>query len=65
LVAGKRGREGEKMMDPDHGIWTAGPCIGLISDIPTCEELVQQMVADAEATIRGRLQAVLAPASRL
>eukprot|EP00127_Corallochytrium_limacisporum_P007184 Clim_evm57s243 gene=Clim_evmTU57s243 len=52
LVNGTRGREGEKRGDPDHGIWTAGPVIGLIDDIPTCHDLVAKIVRDAEGIIR-------------
>lgn len=47
LVAGSRGREAEQNDDKDGGIWSAGQTIGLIHDIPTCEELVNRMVAQA------------------
>jgi nitronate monooxygenase len=33
--------------------------VGLIDDVPTCRELVERMVADAEACIRGRLRGML------
>lgn len=59
LVAGKYGREAEAMDDPDHGIWTAGQVVGLIDDIPTCEELVLRMVKDAEDAIMQRLQSMV------
>lgn len=45
--------------DMDSGAWSCGMVAGLIHDIPTCEDLVQGMVRDAEAIIRGRLSAVL------
>merc|ERR1719198_813431 len=54
-VAGKRGREAEANGDAEGGIWTAGQVVGLISDIPTCRDLVERMVSEAESTIRGRL----------
>jgi NADH:quinone reductase (non-electrogenic) len=60
LVKGVRGREGLASGDIDHGVWTAGLVQGLIHDIPTCEELLTRMVAEAEAIIRNRLGAMLA-----
>lgn len=55
LVAGTRGREAMANGDIDGGIWTAGQVIGLIKDIPSCEELIHGMVADAEEIIKSRL----------
>jgi nitronate monooxygenase len=55
LVAGARGRLVYEEGDPDLGIWSAGQVQGLIHDIPTCAELVERMVAEAEALIAGRL----------
>ena len=56
LVAGTRGRERcIEAGDIDDGIWTAGQVIGLISDIPSCEELISRMVAEAKATLQDRL----------
>ena len=60
LVKGTRGREGLDTGDTDHGIWSAGMIQGLIHDIPTCEVLVARIVRDAEAIIRGRLDAMVA-----
>ena len=60
LVKGVRGREGLQTGDTEHGIWSAGMIQGLIHDIPTCEELISRIIADAEAVIRGRLGAMLA-----
>jgi len=34
-----------------HQVWTAGQVIGLIHDIPTCEELVKRIERDAEETL--------------
>ena len=42
--------------DLDRGIWSAGMVVGLIDDIPTCEELIERIVADAEQIIKERLQ---------
>lgn len=55
LVAGARGKMVYETGDPDHGIWTAGQIQGLIHDIPSCDELISRIVADAEAIIKGRL----------
>lgn len=55
LVNGKRGRAAEKAGDANGGIWTAGQVIGLIQDIPTCQQLMDQLIQEAEETIQGRL----------
>lgn len=60
LVSGARGRTVFEQGDLDAGIWTAGQCQGLIEDIPTVGELVDRMIAEAEATIRERLAGFLA-----
>lgn len=39
--------------DPDYGIWSAGNTVGLIKDIPTCEELLSRMEREAEEIIGG------------
>lgn len=60
LVAGVRGRERcIENGDIDDGIWTVGMVMGLINDIPSCEELIQTMVEDCQDTIRQRLQGML------
>lgn len=55
LVAGVRGREVYETGDLDRGIWTVGMVQGLIEDVPSVEELVTRMVAEAEQIITGRL----------
>jgi nitronate monooxygenase len=59
LVSGARGRLVYETGDPDAGIWTAGLCQGLIDDVPTCAELVERMVNEAEALIAARLADML------
>jgi nitronate monooxygenase len=54
-VAGKKGRVVYETGDLEHGIWSAGTSMGLIQDIPTCRELVERIVAEAEAIIKARL----------
>ena len=41
-------------------MWSAGTCMGLIKDIPTCKELVERIVGEAEEMIRGRLSKAIA-----
>ncbi len=60
LVAGARGRIVFEDGDTEHGIWSAGMVLGLINDIPTVEELVTRIVAEAEELIKGRLANCLA-----
>ena len=55
LVAGARGRLVYEKGDPDHGIWSAGMVQGLISDVPSCQELVHRIVSEAEDIIKQRL----------
>lgn len=55
LVSGARGKTVYETGDPDAGIWTAGLCQGLIHDVPTCAELVERMMSEAEAIIAERL----------
>ena len=44
----------------EAGAWSCGMVVGLIHDIPSCEDLVGGMVRDAEAIIKGRLQQFVA-----
>ncbi len=60
LVKGVCGREGLVSGDTDRGIWSAGMIQGLIHDIPTCAVLIERIVRDAEAIIRGRLDMMVA-----
>lgn len=55
LVSGSRGRQGYINGDKDYGVWSAGQVVGLINDIPTCEELVSRIVNEAETVIRDNL----------
>ncbi|MGU7778632.1 NAD(P)H-dependent flavin oxidoreductase [Burkholderia sp. PU8-34] len=52
LVAGARGKVALTQGDIDGGIITAGQVIGLIHDIPTCEVLVERIVADCRKRLR-------------
>ena len=39
----------------DSGVWSCGMVAGLIHDIPTCKELLDRIMSEAEEIIRGRL----------
>jgi nitronate monooxygenase len=43
----------------DAGAWSCGMVVGLINDIPTCKELIDRIMADAEFIIRKRLTGFL------
>ncbi len=45
--------------DVDAGAWSCGMVAGLIHDIPTCRELVDRIMRDAEQLIRDRLESFL------
>lgn len=60
LVAGTKGKVALSEGDIDHGIWTSGMVQGLIDTIPSCEDLVQEIIRECEGTIRDRLAAFVA-----
>ena len=43
----------------EDSVWSVGTVMGLINDIPTCQELTDKIVNDAENIIRGRMTASL------
>ncbi len=45
--------------DMDAGAWSCGMVAGLIHDIPTCKDLIDGIMRDAEQIIRGRLVGML------
>lgn len=45
--------------DMDAGAWSCGMVAGLIHDIPTCQELISRIMAEAEDIIRKRLQGMV------
>jgi NAD(P)H-dependent flavin oxidoreductase YrpB (nitropropane dioxygenase family) len=46
--------------DAESSVWSCGPVMGLIDSVPTCEELLTGMVAEAESIIKGRLSNMVA-----
>ena len=43
----------------DSGVWSCGMVAGLIHDIPTCKELIDRIMAEAEMLVRERLEGML------
>ena len=58
-VAGSVGRELLQSGDLSKGIFWAGMVQGLIHDIPSCQELIDRIIGDAEAIMRDRFGAML------
>lgn len=54
-VSGAKGRQALETGDLDAGLIWAGQVQGLIQDIPSCHELLQRIVSDANQIIRERL----------
>jgi NAD(P)H-dependent flavin oxidoreductase YrpB (nitropropane dioxygenase family) len=46
--------------DMDAGVWSCGMVAGLIDDNPTCKELIDRIMGEAEEIIKGRLETLLA-----
>ena len=46
--------------DMDAGAWSCGMVAGLIHDIPSCKDLIEGMMAEADSLIRNRLTKFLA-----
>ena len=58
LVSGANQEKAWSTGDIDAGMVTVGMCGGLIHDIPTCQELVDNIVSDAEQIITDRLASI-------
>ena len=58
LVSGANQEKAWSTGDIEAGMVTVGMCGGLINDIPTCDELVKKIVADAEQIIDQRLTGI-------
>eukprot|EP00928_Gymnodinium_smaydae_P080341 TRINITY_DN64057_c0_g1_i1.p1 TRINITY_DN64057_c0_g1~~TRINITY_DN64057_c0_g1_i1.p1 ORF type:complete len:330 (+),score=81.61 TRINITY_DN64057_c0_g1_i1:66-1055(+) len=60
LVKGELYRQSfQETGDADNSCWSCGQSIGLIKDVPTCAELLENIVAEAENVIRTRLMSKL------
>jgi nitronate monooxygenase len=53
LVTGARGRNAMRSGDLEAGIWSAGMVAGLIQDIPSVEELITRVAAEAEEIMKS------------
>ncbi|KTT70295.1 NAD(P)H-dependent flavin oxidoreductase [Sphingomonas endophytica] len=62
LVSGAKGRIALETGDLDAGLVWAGQVQGLIHDVPTCRELIERIVGEAEAIIAARLSGFRAAA---
>jgi nitronate monooxygenase len=60
LVAGAENRKLLQEGQMDNAAWSCGMVCGLIHDIPTVQELIDRIMAQAEHLIRGRLEGFLA-----
>ena len=60
LVAGTENRKVLQEGQMDAGAWSCGMVAGLIHDVPTCKELIDSIMAEAESLIRERLEGMLA-----
>ena len=58
-VSGLVGKEMLEDGDVEKGTMAAGQCIGLIRDIPTCRELLDRIMAEAEEIIKTRFACML------
>lgn len=60
LVKGENYRQSfQETGDMQSSCWSCGLSIGLIDDVPTCQELVEGIVAEAEDIIRTRMMSKL------
>ncbi|WP_417501844.1 NAD(P)H-dependent flavin oxidoreductase [Marinobacter sp.] len=55
LVTGAKGRLVLQEGKMDEAAWSCGMVAGLIHDIPTCDELIQRIMQEAESIVRERL----------
>lgn len=53
VIAGVKSRAAFEAGDTEGAMFAVGPIIGIIKDVPTCKELVNRTVAEAEAVIKG------------
>lgn len=59
LVSGANQAKAWTTGDIEAGMVTVGMCGGLIDDIPTCQQLIHDIVSDAEQIINDRLGAIV------
>jgi len=59
FVSGLVGKDMLEEGDMEKGVLSAGECMGLIHDIPTCRELLDRIMAQAEAVIKEKFATVM------
>lgn len=62
-VSGLVGKELLEKGDMEKGTLAAGQSMGLVRDIPSCRELLDRIMTDAEAVIREKFSQVILPDS--
>ncbi len=55
-VSGLVGKEMLQEGNMEKGVLSAGQCMGLVRDIPSCRELLDRIMAQAEAIVRERYE---------
>ena len=45
--------------DMEAGVWSCGMVAGLINDIPSCQQLIDTIMSEADSLINGRLKGLL------
>ncbi|MFT5986541.1 MAG: NAD(P)H-dependent flavin oxidoreductase YrpB (nitropropane dioxygenase family) [Marinobacter psychrophilus] len=55
LVTGVKGRLVLQEGKMDEAAWSCGMVAGLIHDVPSCDELIQRIMAETESIVRQRL----------
>ena len=58
-VSGLVGKNMLQDGDVENGVLAAGQCTGLIRDVPTCRELLDRIMAEAEAIIKQKFTQVI------
>jgi len=64
LVAGAAGKVLLETGDLSQGVFWAGMVQGLIHDIPTCQQLIDRIIAEADAILDLRIAAMRVPATQ-
>jgi nitronate monooxygenase len=59
LVSGERGRDLLRTGEIDSGVFWSSMAQGLVHDIPTCAELIDRIMAEADSIIAQRLRDML------
>jgi len=58
LVTGSENRRVLQDGEMDVGVWSCGMVVGLIDDVPTCRELVDRIMSEADEIIQSRLRQI-------